>query len=162
MRTKTESFTVRLGLSRAAPALRSQLCSDLQPFQCLPSHCGAECVKGLGTVSRQSDVMSTAFRHSCPLPSSSTAPPSAHARSCFPILPILGRDGTLHLALTVSVCWELPYEAAPDSCSTRATLAVYTTSEEQTFNMLNIYSRGQIRLPGHEHTIRVGRFKRQT
>ena len=38
----------------------------------------------------------------------------------------------------------------------------HMTSEEQTFNMLNIYSRGQIRLPGHEHTIRAGRFKRQT
>ena len=59
MRTKTVSFTVRLGLSRAAPALRDQLCSDLQPFQRLPSHGGADCFKALGTLSRQSDVMST-------------------------------------------------------------------------------------------------------
>ena len=48
MRTKTESFTARLGLSRAAPAFRGQLCSDLQPFQRLPSHCGAERFKGFG------------------------------------------------------------------------------------------------------------------
>ena len=89
IRTKTESFTVRLGLSRAAPALRDQLYSDLQPFQRLPSHCGAERFKGLGTMSRQSNVMSTAFRHSCLVPSSSTALSSARACSCSPIRPFL-------------------------------------------------------------------------
>ena len=49
IRTKTESFPVRLGLSRAAPTLRSQLCSDFQTFpsSTLPSHCGAECFKTL-------------------------------------------------------------------------------------------------------------------
>ena len=102
MRTKTESFTARLGLSRAAPALRGQSCSDLQPFQRLPSHCGAKRFKGLGTVSRQSNVMSTAFRHSCLVPPSSTALSSARARSCSPIRPFLAETEHFTQALSVS------------------------------------------------------------
>ena len=95
----------------------------LSTFPASTSHCGAECFKALGTVSRQSDVMSTAFRHSCPLPSSSTAPPSARARSGLPIRPIRAETEPFTKALAVSVSWELP-PGGPCSCSTRATLAV--------------------------------------
>ena len=161
MRTKTESFTVRLGLSRAAPALRDQLCSDLQPFQRLPSHGGADCFKALGTISRQSDVMSTAFRHSCPLPLELDGTSLCTCTQLLSNTSNLGGDGTIHKgAHSVSQLGafhrrplQLQYSCNPSS---------RTTSEEQTFNMLSIYSRGQFRRLGQVRTIRVGRFKRQT
>ena len=106
---------MRLGLSRAEPSFRGQLGSDLQPFQRLPSHFGAECFKRWG--------------------------------KCH------GAHGVSQVGASSRRPRQLQYSFNPVS---------HTTSEEQNFNMLNIYSLGQIRLPGHERTIRVGRFKRQT
>ena len=61
--------------------------------------------------------MSTAFRHSCPLPSSSMAPPSARARSCFPVRPIWAETEPFTKALTLSVSWELPLLSEGNSCA---------------------------------------------
>ena len=87
--------------------------------------------KGWGTVSRQSNVMSTAFRHSCLVPPSSVALSSARASSCSPIRSIPGRDGTLH---------------AGAQCQSAGSF---------------LHSRRQFRRPGHVRTIQVGRSKRQ-
>ena len=73
----------------------------------------------------------------------------------------LGGDGNLHKgAHSVSQLGAFYMRPLQLQCSCNP--GSRTTSEEQTFNMLSIYSRCQLRRLGQVRTIQVGRFIRQT